>query len=247
MNLSDPQLFTAFLAGLLGGAHCLGMCGGIVASLSFGLPQSTQINTATQQTTNQQTNFINKQFIGFLFAYNFGRMLSYTLAGALLGGFSMLAANLINLNILQVILHCIAGLLMLALGLYLAGWWGGLVKIEQIGGPIWKKIEPVSKQFIPVKNYKNAFFLGILWGWLPCGLVYTMLFIAIASASFIQGGLIMFCFALGTLPMLMFMGVFATSLRDLVQNQFFRQLAGMSIMLFACYSLFLAYQSMMSH
>ncbi|MBF0263689.1 MAG: sulfite exporter TauE/SafE family protein [Gammaproteobacteria bacterium] len=235
MNLADPQLLTAFLAGLLGGAHCLGMCGGIVASLSFGLPQSVSVHN--------QSNLINRELIGYLFFYNLGRILSYTIAGMLVGGFTMMAANLININQVQVVLHLFAGLLMLALGLYLAGWWGGIVKIEQLGGPVWKKIEPISKQFIPVKSYKNAFFLGILWGWLPCGLVYTILFMAIASASLIQGGLIMLCFALGTFPMLMFMGVFAGSLREFVQNQFFRQMAGTSIMLFACYSLFLAYQS----
>lgn len=233
-SLTDPQLFTAFLAGLFGGVHCLGMCGGIVASLSFGLPKSVSINNSA----------INQSLIGYLFAYNLGRILSYVIAGMLVGGFSMLAANLLNINYLQMVLQLLAGLLMLFLGLYLAGWWSGLTKIEQLGLPVWKKVEPVTRQFIPVKSIKNAFFLGMLWGWLPCGLVYTILFLAIASASLIQGGLIMLSFALGTLPMLILMGVFASSLREFIHHQGVRQLAGISIMAFSCYNFFLVYQAL---
>ena len=101
-SLTDPQLFTAFLAGLFGGVHCLGMCGGIVASLSFGLPKKVSINNSA----------INQGLIGYLLAYNVGRILSYVIAGTLVGGFSMLATNLLNINYLQIILQLVAGFLM---------------------------------------------------------------------------------------------------------------------------------------
>jgi len=69
---------------------------------------------------------------------------------------------------------------MLALGFYLAGWWHGISKIELLGRQLWKKIEPYSRKFIPVQSLYQAFFLGIFWGWLPCGLVYTLLFWSIS-------------------------------------------------------------------
>ncbi len=220
----EISYFAAFLAGLLGGVHCVGMCGGIVGALSFSVDKKY-----TPQT---------KHIFPFLLAYNGGRLLSYTVAGALLGGISMLASNLIYIQNIQLILQVIASLLMLALGFYLAGWWQGITKIEYLGGHLWKKIEPFSRKFIPVKCLSHAFYLGIFWGWLPCGLVYTLLFWAISSANMLQGSLIMLCFGLGTLPTLLAMGIFASNLRSFVHNPWVRQIAGTTLIGFAIYALF---------
>jgi len=220
----ESSYFAAFLAGLLGGVHCVGMCGGIVGALSF----------SVDQTKRQQAKII----LPFLLAYNSGRLLSYSIAGALLGGISMLASNMIAIQNIQTVLQIIAALLMLALGFYLAGWWSGIAKIEQLGNGLWKKIEPYSRKFIPVKNISQAFLLGIFWGWLPCGLVYTLLFWSISSASAIKGSLLMLSFGLGTLPTLLAMGVFAASLSSFVRNKWVRYFAGATIICFALYSLF---------
>ncbi|MFK5985893.1 MAG: sulfite exporter TauE/SafE family protein [Pseudomonadota bacterium] len=219
----EISYFAAFLAGLLGGVHCVGMCGGIVGALSFSLDNQTPPKA--------------QLIMPFLLAYNSGRLLSYTIAGALLGGISMLASNLVAIQNAQLVLQSLAAILMLLLGLYLAGWWHGINKIEQLGTHLWKKIEPFSRKYIPVKHLNHAFLLGIFWGWLPCGLVYTLLFWSISSASMVDGALIMLCFGLGTLPTLLAMGVFATSLSSFVHNSWVRQIAGATLIAFAIYTL----------
>ncbi len=223
----EISYITAFFAGLLGGVHCLGMCGGIVGALTFGIKQDNH-NKATQ----------GKNLLPYIFAYNTGRLASYTLAGILVGGISMLATNLPLLNNIQFGLQILAAFFMIALGLYIAGWWFGLRKIEKAGGMIWKKIEPVSRRFIPVKSPLQAFILGSLWGWLPCGLVYTILIWSISTGSAIEGGLLMLSFGLGTLPLLLAMGVFATSLSSFIRKNWVRTLAGSIIIAFGVFSLF---------
>lgn len=219
----EVSYLTAFIAGLLGGVHCLGMCGGIVGALTFGIKDDNDNNKLKQ--------------LPYLLAYNSGRIFSYTLAGTLVGGVSMLAANLTALRSFQYGLEVLAALFMILLGLYLGGWWNGLRKIEQAGGVIWKHIEPISRQFIPVKSPTQALILGSLWGWLPCGLVYTILFWSISTGSAIEGGLLMLSFGLGTLPLLLAMGVFAAALSSFIQKRWVRITAGSMVIAFGVFSL----------
>ena len=114
----DVSLLSAFLVGLLGGVHCVGMCGGIVGALSLGLPQDGRRGVARWP---------------YLLAYNLARIASYTLAGALLGGVGWLAANWSGLYQVQAGLQVVAALFLIALGLYLGGWWQGLVALERGG------------------------------------------------------------------------------------------------------------------
>ncbi len=220
----EISYLTAFIAGLLGGVHCLGMCGGIVGALTFGIKQDA--------TASSRSSF------PYLLAYNSGRIMSYTLAGVLVGGISMLASNLPMLNNIQFGLQIFAAFFMIALGLYIGGWWFGLRQVEKAGGVIWKKIEPISRRFIPVTSPFQAFILGTLWGWLPCGLVYTILIWSISTGSAIEGGLLMLSFGLGTLPLLLAMGVFATSLSNFIRKNWVRALAGGIIIGFGVFSLF---------
>jgi len=218
----EISYITAFFAGLLGGVHCLGMCGGIVGALTFGVQQNKQ----------------SVNLYPYILAYNGGRLFSYTLAGILVGGISSLATNLPVLHDVQYVLQLFAALFMIALGLYIGGWWFGLRKIEKAGGVIWKRIEPISRRFIPVKSPFQAFILGTLWGWLPCGLVYTILIWSISTGSAIEGGLLMISFGLGTLPLLLAMGIFATSLNHIIQKNWVRAAAGAIIISFGVFSLF---------
>ncbi len=229
----EISYFAAFIAGLLGGVHCLGMCGGIVGALTFGINPS--ISSNGDKTPEPQPA---KNIYPYLLAYNGGRLLSYTFAGVLVGGISMMAANLPILNNIQFGLQIFAALFMIALGLYIGGWWAGLRNIERAGGMLWKRIEPVSRRFIPVKSPFQALILGSLWGWLPCGLVYTILFWSISTGSAIEGGLLMLSFGLGTLPMLLAMGVFAASLTNFIRKTWVRFLAGGIIIGFGLFSLF---------
>lgn len=231
----EISYITAFFAGLLGGVHCLGMCGGIVGALTFGIRQDAiPVNGPASVTSHAPS----KNLLPYILAYNGGRLFSYTVAGILVGGISMLASNLPVLNNIQYSLQIFASLFMIALGLYIGGWWFGLRKIEKAGGILWKRIEPVSRQFIPVKSPFQAFILGLLWGWLPCGLVYTILIWCISTGSAIEGGLLMLSFGLGTLPLLLAMGVFATSLSNFIRKNWVRAMAGGIIIAFGVFSLF---------
>lgn len=215
---------SAFAAGLLGGVHCIGMCGGIVGALSFGVAQHQS----------------GTRLYAILLAYNLARITSYVLAGALLGGVAALALHWLDIRVLQKILHWVAALFMLLLGMYLAGWWAVLVHIEKAGAVLWKNIEPLARRLLPVQTIAQAFALGLLWGWLPCGLVYSVLIWSVASANAIDGALLMLCFGLGTLPNLLAMGVFARQLNNWVRNSRVRQLAGVMVMGFGIWNLYLA-------
>ena len=221
--LSDVSLWSAFLVGLLGGVHCAGMCGGIVAALSLGLPESQRRDSGRWP---------------FLLAYNLARISSYTLAGALLGGIGWLASNWTGLHQVQQGLQLLAALFMIFLGLYLAGWWQGLARLEQAGGMLWTRLEPLGRRFIPVRTPGQAFALGLVWGWLPCGLVYSVLVWAISTGTPWQGALLLLSFGLGTLPNLLLMGSAATSLAVRVRDPRTRRIAGSLVIAFGLYSLY---------
>ena len=225
----DTQTYlSAFLIGLLGGVHCVGMCGGIMSALTLG------IKPANISSPNQSGLF------PYLLSYNLARVLSYSVAGLIFGGVGAWVTDLVLFNQAQLFLKIIAGLFLMALGLYLANWWRGLSYVEQLGSNVWKFIEPVAKRFIPIKNIKQAFGAGILWGWLPCGLVYSVLIWSLSSGSAIKGGLLMLSFGLGTLPTLLAVGLFAASIKRFMQLQSVRVIAGILVLCFGLYQILIA-------
>lgn len=219
--LTDVSLLSAFLVGLLGGVHCVGMCGGIVTALSLGLsPDDRAIRWRYQ-----------------LF-YNAGRIFSYSVAGALFGGIGWLASHWSGIHQIQLGLQLMAALFMLALGLYLGGWWNGLTQIERLGGVVWKRIEPLGRRFLPVRSSRQALLLGSLWGWLPCGLVYSVLVWAISAGSPARGAALLLSFGLGTLPNLLLMGAAADRLAARVRDVRIRRLAGLLVCGFGLFALY---------
>lgn len=214
---------TAFVVGLLGGVHCLGMCGGIVGALTFGLPE------------NQRKGV---RFLPFLLAYNAGRILSYTLAGAMAGGLGVLLAGILPVQQAQNILIVIAAIFMLLMGLYIGGWWNGLTFLEKAGGTFWRRLEPLGRRMMPVKSPLQAFGLGLVWGWLPCGLVYSVLVWAVSAGSAMQGAMLMAAFGLGTLPNLLLMGAAAGWLGQHIKKPAVRYVAGGLIIAYGIYMLF---------
>jgi sulfite exporter TauE/SafE len=174
----------------------------------------------------------------FLLAYNTGRILSYTLAGSIAGLVGASSFFLQNVLPIQHVLYGISSLILIALGLYLAGIWHGVTYLEGAGKFIWKTLQPYSKRYIPVQNIKQAFFLGSLWGWLPCGLVYSVLIAAIATGSAVSGGLLMFAFGLGTLPTLLTMGMAAVKLKAFLQNVWIRRVSGLLVLGFGLVGLY---------
>jgi sulfite exporter TauE/SafE len=216
---------SAFLVALLGGVHCFGMCGGIVGALTLGLQPPTDRRLLAT--------------FPYLLAYNVGRISSYVIAGMLAGGVGAWAANLASVHQGQWLLRVVAGLFMIMLGLYLGGWWQGLLQLERAGSLVWRYIEPLGRHLLPIRTTAQALAVGLVWGWLPCGLVYSILIWALSLGSALKGGLLMLSFGLGTLPALLAMGVSATALARLVRKPWVRRVAGVLVIAFGVYQIFL--------
>ena len=211
---------SAFIIGLLGGAHCIGMCGGIMNALSFAIPEPRR-------------NL--RQVTPMLLLYNVGRISSYAIAGALiglLGGWLQKTGSTAGPA-----LRIAAGCMLIAMGLYLAGWWRGLAYLERLGGYLWKVLQPVSNRLMPVTRPYQAAALGVIWGWLPCGLVYSTLTWSATSTNWQQSSLIMFSFGLGTLPALLLTGMFAHQLKVWSQKSALRNTAALLIIGFGIWTM----------
>ncbi|KXI22663.1 sulfite exporter TauE/SafE family protein [Photobacterium sanguinicancri] len=200
------DFYAAFIIGLMGAGHCLGMCGGVAAALTMGMP-------------NQQKN--NRWH--YLLMYNLGRLLSYTIAGGIIGGAFAGVATLSGSSYALISLRLFASVMMIILALYLGQWWQGLVKIEKVGHILWKRIAPKANTFLPLKSPMAALPFGVLWGWLPCGLVYSTLSWAAVSGSLVSGSLVMLAFGLGTLPAMLVVGGLASQLKQLLSNLYFKR------------------------
>ncbi len=225
--VTELTVGAAFLVGLLGSTHCIGMCGGIVGALTLGIDDPVRKSSW--------------RLPAFLLAYNSGRILSYTIAGGISG---FLGGQFVKLewDIDFPLGGIIAGLFMIALGLYLAGWWQALAVLEKSGAHLWKRIEPLGRRLLPVNSLLQAVALGMLWGWLPCGLVYAALAWSLTTADAGHGALLMLGFGMGTLPMLLLMGGAAEQLNRLVRSPQLRNIAGLIIIGLGVYMLWTAFQ-----
>ena len=202
----ELTLTSAVLIGLLGSTHCLGMCGGISAALSL---------------NDQPARHL------YVLTYNIGRLLTYTAIGALAGAFG---AQLISASPqMALLLRTVAGLLLIAMGLYVSQLWMGLTRLEKAGAYLWRYIQPLTKPLLPVKNQAQALQLGILWGLLPCGLVYSTLSWALATGHWQQSALLMLAFGVGTLPAMLSMGLLNQQLLSRLRGKNFRVVAGVLI------------------
>ena len=211
------SLLAALLAGLLGGVHCIGMCGGIVAAFSFRADGSAPP-------------------FRLHLAYNTGRVLSYTLFGALAGAFGGALAVAKFLPV-QTLLYVLAQVVMILLGLYLAGLSKSVLVFERAGGVIWRRVKPLFQKLIPVTTAPRAILAGMAWGWLPCGLVYSILISALAAGSAASGAALMLAFGLGTLPNLLSMGLFARQIQPFMQHLWVRRAAGLMVTGFGVWGL----------
>ena len=211
-------VISAFLLGLLGSLHCVGMCGGIAGTL-HAAAESVEHNRTAQ-----------RRWLMTL-AFNGGRITSYMLAGAIaaLVGFSLI--GLLGKETSRSVAHLFSGLFMILLGLYLTGWWNVLAPIERIGLQLWQRISPLMRHLLPVTGYGRAFAVGAMWGWLHCGLVYSALALVLASGKPVTGAIAMGAFGLGTLPLVATVGILSGK-SGMMRRPFVRKIAGSMIMLF---------------
>lgn len=211
-------VLSAFLLGFWGSLHCVGMCGGIVGVLNNSLTEKARTSSS-------------KKWPLWL-AYNTGRIFSYAIAGGIAAFIGSSLFMIINPEYAHRIGQLLSGLFLIAFGLYLSGWWYGLSVLEQKGTIVWQKISPLTKRFVPVENLHQALSLGMLWGWLPCGLVYSALVWMFTLPSATEGMLYMLAFGLGTLPMLLLMSTAAEKISQLAKNNLTRKVAGSLVMVF---------------
>lgn len=209
----EYSLTAALLVGLLGGGHCAGMCGPIVGAVTVTMPG-------------------NRPRLDLVLVYNLGRILTYTLAGALAGAIGASSYFLDHILPVQQLLYGLASLMLIVLGLYLAGIWHGVTAIEAIGRHLWRYLQPLSGKLLPVRHLPQALGLGLVWGWLPCGLVYSVLVAAIATGDPLKGASLMLAFGLGTLPALMAMGMAAVRLKRWLQDLWVRRISGLTVLAF---------------
>ena len=190
----DPaQMASAFALGLAGAGHCLGMCGGIAAALNLGGPRSLAVTLS----------------------YHSGRISSYTLLGGLLG----LAAGSVDIAAWTMALRYLAGLLLIGMGLYIADWWRGMAALERVGARLWQPVQRLSSRWLPVRHWPQGFALGLCWGLMPCGLIYSSLAWAATAQNAATSALMMFLFGLGTLPAMLATSLGADKLQAFLRRR----------------------------
>ncbi len=217
--MPETGYFAVFLIGLLGGTHCVAMCGGIVGALTVQIPGQVKRQWPIHLT------------------YNLGRITTYTALGALLGAIGSVGLLFDNFLPVQMTLYVLANVMLVALGLYLTGFTKLLAPIEKAGHGIWKRVQPLTRRFLPARGPAQAFPLGLLWGLIPCGLIYSVLTTALVTGSAARGAGLMLAFGLGTLPNLLLAGMLLKRLRGITRNTWVRTGSGILVLAFGVYGL----------
>jgi sulfite exporter TauE/SafE len=214
-NAINPlSILGAITIGLLANTHCLAMCGGISAALGAAG---------------------GKPNLAMALSYNLGRILCYALLGAIASGAVASLNNLLPPVLFQIVgplLRTVAGLLVIAMGLYISGWWMGLTKLEMLGSRLWRHLQPLSKNLLPPRHPGAALLLGALWGLLPCGLIYSTLSWAATHGSPVEGAVLMISFGLGTLPGLLLVSLGGQRAMRLLRQPLLRKIAGVLLIVF---------------
>ena len=214
--MTELSAAAAFAIGLAGAGHCLGMCGGIAAALNLG--QGRDLRSTI--------------------AYHAGRLASYTCLGAALG----LAAGSIDLAVWTIGLRYLAGLLLVAMGLYIAGWWRGMALLERAGGTLWHRVQGITSRLLPIRHWSQALALGLCWGLMPCGLIYSSLAWATTARDPATSALLMFCFGLGTLPAMLATSLGAGGVQALLRVRGLKRAIGVLLIASGLWTLYITAQ-----
>ncbi|MBW2274924.1 MAG: sulfite exporter TauE/SafE family protein [Deltaproteobacteria bacterium] len=224
MNVEVTQT-SAFLLGLFGAVHCIGMCGGIVGALTQTAP-----NRAITHSVLTPPQLV------YPLGYSLGRIASYTIAGALAGALGFALAQGVGPAGSKA-MRLLAGLFMIAGGSYVANWWLGMTRFEALGAHLWRHVSPLTRHFQPADQVWKVLVLGALWGWLPCGLVYAALAMAATTGTASGGALFMLSFGLGTLPALVATGALASTLSRFTRKSGARWVAGGLVVAFGVWTI----------
>ncbi len=214
LNLAPVTLLAALIAGVIGSGHCVAMCGGIAGALGL--------------SSRAAADRVGRGFV-YPLAYNLGRITSYSLAGAIAGGIGAGVGLLRHADQVRFALQMFAGAWIVAMGLALALRGRGFTWLESAGLAVWRKLSPLLRPLLPINRPHKAFAAGMIWGWLPCGMAYTMLLAAWMSTDALTGAALMFAFGLGTLPALLIAGGAAQAFAGRVTSASARRVGGFAI------------------
>jgi sulfite exporter TauE/SafE len=193
----EGLLGAMFLLGAASGLHCVAMCGGIVGAFS----------------SSSRVIFRKEEMLKRQVAFNFGRISSYALAGAAAGALGTVAQYAGMVMSVQTGLYILAHAVVILVALQVAGFRNLLAPFERIGQPLWNRVQPLAIRFFSSIKTRNVFIAGLLWGALPCGLVYGALATAVLAGTPARGAAAMAAFGLGTLPWLLAAGTGAAQVR----------------------------------
>lgn len=211
-------VLSGLLMGLFGGTHCVAMCGGIAGVLcGGGCPAGS-----------------SGRRWSFAVLYNLGRVASYAAAGTLLGTFGGVVLAVPALDVVRYLLRAVAAVTMLAAGLHLLGLpslIGG-----QFGTSLWRRVAPLAKRLLPSHRPRDAFRLGLLWGLMPCGLLYGAFALAASARSADEGALTMAAFGVGTLPVMLTMSALAQTVAGWLARKPIRRVAGALVLGFGLFT-----------
>lgn len=219
-----PVLSTALLAGLLGSGHCFGMCGGIAGGLG-----------ALSAAPSRGEMFASASL------FNGGRVLTYAFLGGIVAQLVGAAGTALDVPGWSRVLRLLTALMILLIGLrYLFGW-NAVAWIERAGGGLWKRISPLAMRAASRPGAGGRLLLGLSWGFLPCGLVYTMLLTAASTGAFAPGALVMLAFGVGTLPSMLGLTLAAPAIGSFLGDRWTQRVIGASMVLLAAWSLVVLY------
>ncbi|WP_339677738.1 sulfite exporter TauE/SafE family protein [uncultured Zhongshania sp.] len=243
----------AFLLGLVGSPHCLGMCGGIAGLLGASTQTTAPVKHSVQY---QHSSVIAKsnaagslQSIYYNLLFQLGRISSYALLGAIIGGSVAALGSLAQSQLIPIsqVLRVLASVMLIIMALSIAGWSRIAMLLEKLGGRVWQKLQPVTKRFIPIDSPAKAIAIGGLWGFLPCGLIYSALTWSALSGSAIQSAILMACFGLGTAPAVVSIGSLSGGLRSTLKKPLTRIGLAALLILLAIYPLYTMVQHQSHH
>lgn len=217
-NTADAiSLSAALVAGLAGSAHCFAMCGSLAGA--FGL---------------------RARSVGNALSYHVGRLSGYTLAGVISGLLGATLQAVLDLASIGSWLRIASGVLLLLIAFRMLSPWNPLRWLETLGAKFWRGLQPLTHKTGTLSGRTQAIALGFLWGWLPCGLVYSMLLFAALSGNALHGGAILLAFGLGTLPAMLASTVLAAQVQQLLRNRWPRFASGVLLLLLGTWMIWIS-------
>lgn len=229
----NNSYLVAFFMGLFSAMHCLGMCGSIIGSLTLSLKREIRED--------------KQLLLPFVASYNLGRILSYAMAGFLAGIAEQVLSYPLGEGHGHRLLQVLSALIMLGAGLHIGGWFPRFAYIEKVGGLAWRRIEPYGRRLIPVETLPRALVFGMIWGWMPCGLVYAALALAATTGDVVRSSFTMLSFGLGTIPAVMGVGIMTSWLVRLSNMKKFREITGITLIVLALMAAFPGHNPLVTH